>query len=307
MERPLVYIILLNWNGYDLTRECISSLFKISYTNYKIIVVDNCSEDDSYSKLKSEFDGDVVFIANESNLGFTGGNNVGITRAIENNADYVLLLNNDTVVDELFLDELINKAVSDDKIGILGPKIYYYAEPENIWFSGGRFNKLKGGMSVDGMGVRDNGQFDKVADVDYITGCALLVKKEVLEKVGLLDKDYFIYAEEVDFCFRAKRNGYRVVYIPSSKVWHKVAQSFKGNFTPFYLYFQSKNRLLLIKKNFSKLYLIYCFIVHILFYIPYKLTYIWFKEKNKRFKASLSLFVGTYDFLFSKNKPRFFR
>ncbi|MFC1557970.1 glycosyltransferase family 2 protein [candidate division KSB1 bacterium] len=307
MEQPLVYIILLNWNGYYLTRECILSLFKISYTNYKIIVVDNYSEDDSYSKLKSEFDGDIVFIANESNLGFTGGNNVGITRALENNADYILLLNNDTIVDEQFLDELIKMAVSDDRIGILGPKIYYYSEPEVIWFSGGRFNKLKGGMSVDGMGVSDNGQYDDVADVDYITGCALLMKSEMVRRIGILDEVYFIYAEEADFCFRANRNGYRVVYIPSSKVWHKVAQSFKGNYTPFYLYFQSKNRLLLIKKNFSKLYLIYCFIVHILLYIPYKLTHILFKKQNNKFKASSSLLVGTYDFLLCKKQPRFFR
>jgi len=238
-------------------------------------------------------------------LGFAGGNNVGIRYAVEKGADYVFILNNDTVVDELFLDKLINYAESDSLIGILGSKIYYHSEPNIIWFSGGYFNRLKGGMSVKGMGVEDNKNFNKVIDVDYITGCTLLVKSEVIKKIGIFDKEYFNYAEDADFCFRAKRAGYKVVFVPSSIVWHKVANTMKGNFSPFYLYFQSKNRLLLVKKNFSKIYLIYAVFVHIFCYIPYKLLIIWLK-KEKKLKTSLSLFLGTYDFFVGNKKPRFF-
>ncbi len=301
---PNVHIVLLNWNGYDLTRECILSLSNIKYTNYQIVVVDNGSDDDSYVKLSNEFEKDVKFISNEENLGFAKGNNVGIKYAVENNADYVLILNNDTVVDNLFLNKMIDLAESDTKIGILGSKIYYFSDTDIIWFSGGRFNKFKGGMSVDGMGVKDNERYNEVVDVDYITGCSLLIKSEVLEKIGFFDEEYFNYAEDADFCLRAKRSGYSVVFVPSSKVWHKVARSMKGNFSPFYLYFQSKNRLLLIKKNFSKNYLIYSLFVHIFCYIPSKLLLIFLKNE-KKLKSSFSLFLGTYDFLVQNKTPRF--
>ena len=306
-KSPKIFIILLNWNNYIDTKECVESLFKISYNNYQIVIVDNGSEDDSYSKLTKEFKQGVIFIPNGMNMGFADGNNVGIKYAIKNGADYVLLLNNDTIVDRDFLNEMMKVAEKEPSVGILGPKIYYYSKPGVIWFADGKFSRIRGGTKVTSMNVKDNGKYDDIKEQDFIAGCALLVKKEVLEKVGLLDKDYFIYAEEADFCIRTKKAGYRIVYVPESKVWHKVAQSFKGNFTPSYLYFQSKNRLLLIKKNFSKLYLIYCFIVHILFYIPYKLAHIWFKEQNNKFRASLSLLVGTYDFLFCKKEPRFFK
>jgi len=304
-NRPKIYIVLLNWNGYDLTRECIFSLLNIKYNNYEVIVVDNGSDDDSYSKLYREFGEKVDFIKNEKNLGFAEGNNAGIKYSVEKGADYLLILNNDTIVDELFLDKMIDYAECDSKIGILGSKIYYHSEPNIIWFSGGYFSRLKAGMSVKGMDIEDNGDFNKVIDVDYITGCALLVKSEVVKKIGIFDKEYFNYAEDADFCFRAKREGYKVVFVPSSKVWHKVARSMKGNFSPFYLYFQSKNRLLLVKKNFSKIYLIYAVFIHIFCYIPYKLFIIWLK-KEKKLKASLSLFFGTYDFLVGNKKSRFF-
>jgi len=305
-NQPNVYIILLNWNGYELTKDCILSLLNIEYANYQIVVVDNGSEDDSYSKLCRKFEDKVKFISNKTNLGFTGGNNVGIKYAVENNADYVLVLNNDTIVDKPFLNEMIKIGESKPEIGILGSKIYYFSDPDIIWFSGGSFNKFKCATSVNGMGIKDNGIFDKLIDVDYITGCALLVKSAVIDKIGHLNEDYFNYAEDADFCFRAKKAGYRVVFVPTSKIWHKVASSMKGNYSPFYLYFQSKNRLFLVKKNFSKIYLFYCMLVHFLCYIPGKLFVIWFRKENK-LKASFSLLLGTYDFLASNKEPRFLK
>ena len=303
-NRPKIYVVVLNWNGYNETRECLNSLSSIKYSNYRIVVVDNGSDDDSYLKLSKEFGEKIDFVRNEKNLGFAEGNNMGIIYAIKNGAKYVLVLNNDTVVDSLFLDEMVRYAEDNPNVGILGSKIYYHSDPEIIWFSGGLFSKLKGGMSVKGMGIRDDGNYNSIKNVDYITGCSLFFKTDVIKKIGLFDKEFFNYAEDADFCFRAKKVGFRVVFVPTSIVWHKIARTMKGNYSPFYLYFQSKNRLLLIKKNFSKIYLLYCIIIHFLFYIPYKLMIILFSKKMK-LKSSFSLFLGTYDFLVNNKNPKF--
>ncbi|NVM03275.1 MAG: glycosyltransferase family 2 protein [Candidatus Helarchaeota archaeon] len=302
---PEVFIILVNWNNYKDTKDCIESLLKIDYDNYNILVVDNGSEDDSYKKLYEEFSSSVSFIKNNENLGFSGGNNVGIKYALKKGCDYVLLLNNDTIVDRLFLSELMTNMEKDSRIVVSGSKVYYYSDANIIWFGGGKFNFFKSGTSVYGLNKNDTTKNENVKEVDYISGCALLVRSNIFSKIGLLDENFFNYGEDADFCLRAKRAGCKVVFVPSSKVWHKVASTMKGNFSPFYLYFQSKNRLLLVKKNFPKIYLIYAIFIHIFCYIPYKLFIVWLK-KEKKLKASLSLFLGTYDFLMRNKSPRFF-
>ena len=246
-----VYIIVLNWNGKDDTIECIKSLQKINYSNYKIVVVDNGSEDDSVSEIKKQFS-EVRIIENKKNLGFAGGNNVGIKYAIDNGADYVLLINNDTTVEENFLSELIEMGESDKKIGILGSKIYFYSEPNRIWFAGGKVNWLKNKGTHIGLDQTDDEQYDRTKETDYLTGCCLLIKREVVEKIGVLAEDYFLYYEDTDFSLRTKNIGYKCIFVPRSKIYHKISRSTKPG-SSNYIYYHTRNGLVLAKRNGSLL------------------------------------------------------
>ena len=246
-----VYIIVLNWNGKDDTIECVRSLQKINYNNYKIVVVDNGSEDDSVSEIKKQFS-KVEIIENKKNLGFAGGNNVGIKYAINSGADYVLLINNDTTVEEDFLSELVEAGESDKKIGILGSKICFYSDPNRIWFAGGKVNWLKNKGTHIGLDQIDNGQYDKIKETDYLTGCCLLIKREVVEKIGVLAEDYFLYYEDTDFSLRTKNAGYKPIYVPKSKIYHKISRSTKpGSFS--YIYYHARNGLVMAKRTGSLL------------------------------------------------------
>lgn len=249
MPQKNVYIIVLNWNGKDDTIECIKSLREINYDNYKIIIVDNGSEDNSVLEIKKIFP-EIKIIENKENLGFAGGNNVGIKYAVENKADYVLLINNDTTVDENFLSELIGKGESDQKIGALGSKIYFHSEPNRIWFAGGKVNWLKNKGTHIGLDEIDNGQYNKAGETDYLTGCCLLIKREVIEKIGVLSEDYFLYYEDTDFSLRVKNAGYKIIYVPKSKIYHKISRSTKPG-SSNYIYYQVRNGLVMAKRNGS--------------------------------------------------------
>lgn len=289
MHHPQVTIIILNWNGWEDTLECMESVFKINYSNFNIIVVDNASEDDSIEKIKDycsgklkvessffnydyknkpipiyEYDNpnsqdniaidksetnQLILIKNDKNYGFPGGNNTGIKFALKHlNPEYILLLNNDTVVEENFLDELIRKGESKEDIGILGPKIYYYDEPNTIWSAGCKISwKLSRGIQI-GTGEPDKGQYDMEREVEYVSGSAFLIKTQVIEKIGLMDEKYFIYFEESDWTLRANIEGYKSLYIPKSNIWHKVSRSGGGISKPVGLYYITRNRWIFMKK-----------------------------------------------------------
>ena len=228
LDPELAYIIVLTWNGKEDTLECLKSLQKISYPNYRILVVDNASTDGTVEAIKENFQ-KVELLINPRNLRFAGGNNEGIRHSLKRGAQYIVLLNNDTVVDREFLSHMVNRAQSDISIGMVGPKILYHSEPNRLWYAGGKIEWWKGWVSHVGVREVDVGQYDTVREVDYITGCCLLVKREVIESVGMLDKSYYIYGEDTDWCIRTSRARYKLLYVPSSVVWHKVSGSTGGS------------------------------------------------------------------------------
>ncbi len=290
-EHPAVSIIIINWNGWGDTIECLESLYQINYPNFKVIVVDNGSQDESLEKIrdyamgkvnvKSEFfeynlnnkplkiieytntlesiDGEkktfitgskeLILIKNDENYGFAEGNNIGIRYALNKlNSDYFMLLNNDTVVDKDFLDELVNAGEKREDIGIIGPKIYYYGEPYKIWCIGGKIDwKFARGLHV-GTNEVDNGQYSEMKEFDYVSGSAFLIKRKVIDEIGLMDKKFFLYFEESDLALRASKNGYKSVYAPGGKIWHKVSKSGGGLSKPIGLYYITRNRWLFMKK-----------------------------------------------------------
>ncbi|MCK5123537.1 MAG: glycosyltransferase family 2 protein [Candidatus Pacebacteria bacterium] len=290
-----VHIILLNWNGKEDTLECIESLQKVEYSNYKIIIVDNNSEDDSVLAVRKKYP-EIKIIENEKNLGFAGGNNVGIKYAIENDADYVLLINNDTTVEKDFLRELVEEGESNKNNGLLGPKTNYHSEPNRIWFAGGKVSWLKNKGTHLGLDEIDNGQYNEIKEVDYLTGCCLLIKREVIQKIGILAEDYFLYYEDTDFSLRAKNVGYKCVYVPKAKIYHKVSRSTKPG-SPSYIYYHVRNGFVMTKRNGSLLNkIVLCF--YCVFLFLKQIIKIIFMPKRRGW--SFAVLKGEKDFLLGK-------
>ncbi|OGH41785.1 MAG: hypothetical protein A3H79_00420 [Candidatus Levybacteria bacterium RIFCSPLOWO2_02_FULL_36_8b] len=258
-----VVISLLNFNGKKNTLECLGSLKNIKRDNFRltIMVVDNASTDGSVESIKhyvssSKHDG-IKVIENKENLGFSGGHNVTIEYMFEGGADYVLILNNDTYVQENFLEELLKVGEQDNAIGILIPKIYFapgfefhkdrYSKEEKgkvLWYAGGEMDWANVIGRNRGVDLVDKGQFDETEETQLATGCCMLIKKEVIDMVGMLDNKYFLYYEDADLSMRAKRKGFKIVYVPNSIIWHKNAGSAGGSGSELQDYYITRNRLI---------------------------------------------------------------
>jgi GT2 family glycosyltransferase len=240
IQNPKVAVILVNYKGQRDTLECLDSLGRLTYEPRDVILVDQASKDGTPAAVRRLFPW-VHVIENAVNNGFTGGNNVGMRAALERGADCLFLLNNDTTVDPGLLEPLVRLAQSDPAIGIVGPKMLYHSDPDIIWSMGGRVD-WRGNSRLLGEGSRD-APGDAPRDVDFIVGCGLMVKRDVLLRVGLLDERYFMYYEESDLCARVRKAGYRVVYQPVARLWHKVSRS-AGADSELTLYYMRRNVLL---------------------------------------------------------------
>ena len=224
MNYPKASIIILNWNGLKDTIECLESLKKITYPNYEVIIVDNASSGYDVRILRQQYGDTIHMIANDQNYGFPEGCNIGMRYALGKGTDYLLLLNNDTVVAPEFLTELVKVAESDDSIGITGSKVYYYQRPNTIQSAGGKMRWWLGYFEPYGE-EEDVGQFDDIAERDFVFGTSFLIKKKVVNKISFLDPNIFLGVDDHVYCARAKRAGFKVVYVPKSKVWHKAGAS----------------------------------------------------------------------------------
>src|SRR3990167_9534239 len=254
MDKLKIAIIVLNYKGLEDTLSCLDSLRRIKRNNFniEIIVVDNGSGDGSKEAL-SNFR-DIRLIALEKNLGYSGGNNVGIKEAIKRNSNYLLILNNDTLVDPNLLTELVNAAKKGD---IISPKIYFakgfefhksrYKKADLgkvIWYAGGEIdwqNVIGKHIGVDEV---DKGQYSASIETGFATGACMFVKREVFEKVGFFDEKYFLYLEDIDLCQRAKRAGFKITFEPKAIIWHKNASSSGGSGSKLQDYYITRNRLL---------------------------------------------------------------
>lgn len=253
-QHPSVYCIVLAFGqnpdgrAKRLLSETLDSLLGMDYPNFNIIVVDNGSTDGSQEMVRATYP-QVALIENGRNLGFGEGNNVGIRRALDQGGQWVFLLNNDIVADAALLSGLMNVAVSDPTIGALCPKIYYHDEPEKFWYAGGRINYWTGIIAHRGIRETDRGQYDTTHETDYLTGCAFLVRREALERVGVFDPVYSpAYGEDADLSTRIQRAGYKLIYAHEGKLWHKVSSSSGGGMTPFKTKLKVEHSLIYFKR-----------------------------------------------------------
>lgn len=252
-----ITVVLLNFNGKQDTLECLDSLSRINQDNFRleIIVADNASQDNSVMEIKTNFP-QVKVLENNKNLGFCRGNNLAVNKAFSQGADYVFILNNDTLVSENILAELI-KAVKKEKVEIASPKIYFapgfefhknrYTKKDLgkvIWYAGGNIDWNNVLPQHRGVNEVDKGQYDQIETTDFLTGCAMLVSRKAYAQLGLFDETYFAYFEDADFSTRAWKNNFKPMYIPQAFLWHKNASSFGGSGSPFQDYFMTRNRLI---------------------------------------------------------------
>lgn len=241
-----VFIVLLNWNGCRDTSLCLDSLSfleKSDLFSKFIIVVDNGSSDDSVSvlgELNKKFD--FILLKSSENLGFSGGNNIGIQYALNNKADFIWLLNNDTIVDEKSLQEMVTLMLANHKVGVVGSSIFFMDSPHELQsFGGGKIYGVSGHTRNYISEVPDN-------KIDYLTGCSLLVRREVFESVGLLNDDYFFLWEDVEFSQKVKKYGWCLSVASKSLVYHKASSSVKKS-SPLQTYYYNKGAVQFFKNN----------------------------------------------------------
>jgi len=248
-SKGLVAVLVLSWNGREDTLACLRSLERVDYPELLLLVVDNGSSDGTADAVRREFP-EVELLALEANLGFAGGNNAGIRRALELGADYVLVLNNDVEVDPGFVTALLEESERRPGAGALSPKILYFDPPDLVWFAGASFDPRSGYNGRQrGYRERDDGRFDEVVETDRVCGAAMLVARPVLESVGVFDGELFAYSEDTDWSLRAHAAGYRHYVVPASKVWHKVSVSSGGESSPTTLYYGLRNTIAVSERH----------------------------------------------------------
>lgn len=250
MQPPYIITIILNTNRRDDTLACLDSLTQSTYQNHKVIVLDNASTDGSVEAIRDKFPA-VEIIALKDNKGYAGNNNVGIAAALEQQADWVFVLNEDTILDPACLSHLIEVGESDPKIGIVGPLVYHHNEPNVLQSAGGRLSRYWEGSHI-GQNEVDSGQFPLPRKVDWISGCAILLRRQVIEQVGMLDERFFYYWEETEWCLRSSKAGWHIVHVPQAKLWHKGVQRDYSP-KPSVTYYSTRNRLLMLAKHHASL------------------------------------------------------
>lgn len=246
----MVYIIIVNYNGSQDTIECIKSLSNIKYKNYKIVVVDNNSQKNDVEKLEKYNGNEIELIKLDENLGFAKANNIGMKIALKNNAEYVLLINNDTTVEEDFLGKLIDTFSVDDKIGVSTGKILNYYDINDRWYDGAKINWFKfEGQNDSGKSISND-----IREVNLISGCLMLIKREVLEKGIFLPEEYFMYYEDIDYSVAINEAGYKLAYNNKSIIYHKISKSTGGEKSAFYFKYSTRNWMIFMHKyqNYSK-------------------------------------------------------
>jgi len=246
-----VAIILVNWNGYAFTVDCLASIRRIEFPDFKVILVDNASQNQEGKKLKSEFP-EIDLIENSSNLGFAGGNNVGIKKALDDGYSHVMLLNNDTVVEPDFLGQMIRRFQNNPQLGVVQPLIFFLHDRKKIWSAGGKWNQLLCRSITLGDRKYNEEYQAKNLELDWATGCCMLISRNALLSVGLLNEDYFAYFEDVEWSLRFREKGFKIELSAEAVIYHEAGASSKkkhseGTLSSTVFYYHVRNQFYLLR------------------------------------------------------------
>ena len=295
-----VAVILINWNSFPLTAGCIESLCAMKYTDYDIIVVDNDSTDNSRQLLTEKF-ARIILLKSDKNLGFTGGNNLGMQYAIQHGYTYQLLLNNDTFVADNFLELLVNYMDKQPEAGAIQPLIYCNHNRELVWNAGSYYNHWLGYCYTVNYHKILEPKNNLTREVDWITGCAFFIRTSVLLKTGLLAENMFMYYEDIDCSFRIRKAGFKLIFYPQSVIYHIAGMSNKnqvkgkeGFINPVVHYLNIRNRIWMLKKYTLPQYLISVwlynggYIIAVMGYFLFRLRFTKLKTVIKAVKHGLT-------------------
>lgn len=303
-EKRSVGVVLVNWNGGELTIPCIGSLLAGSTIPDRIVVVDNASTDGSADQIASQYP-NVVVIRNEENTGFTGGNNVGISRLLDEGMDYIWVLNNDTEVEKDCLKVLVEFMEREGNVAGCCGKILYHDRRDIIWYAGAKYYPRLLTAKHIGESQKDGESFNVVQETLFITGCSMFVRAVVWRKVGLFDDRLFAYSEDFDWCLRAKYLGLHLNYVPQAVIYHKISSSMRkligkrnaGTTSPLSIYLTSRNRLYIIKKHSSR---ITTSVTAMINYFAGQVYYLAALILLMRWSKGKALVLGIWDGLFDK-------
>jgi len=246
VQEPLVGVLVLNWNSPQDTIRCLLSIENSNYSNYQILVVDNGSEDDSLDQLHIAYP-DLEILETGQNLGYSGGNNAGIRFLLDRGAEFIWLLNDDIAISPGALSHLVRAAFEHPDAGFLGPKIVCMQDPKRLLSTGGLLTQDYQPIHR-GMGESDDDQYNQRETVDFLSGCALLVSKNTIQGIGLLDEVYFTYHEDIDWCFRGREAGFSCLYAPDAVVYHPDTRQRDAK-SPRVNYYIARNSLLFARKH----------------------------------------------------------
>ncbi|NCC53720.1 MAG: glycosyltransferase family 2 protein [Spartobacteria bacterium] len=248
-EQPLVWAVTLGFNNAQDTIECLQSLRQSDYPNLRLLMVDNASNDNTVERVMNELS-DVDVVRMSENVGFARGFNTAMTYALEHGADYVFMINNDTIVDPPLIARLVAAGRADPKAGVLTPKIYYYDHKDTVWSAGSRYRKCPPVIVIQKGKHPDRGEFDHLRDLEFVTTCALAFPRAFLEEQGLLDANFFFFSEDYDLSIRARQAGYALRFVPEARMWHKVSKSTKaGSPSPFFWFTYGRSSAIFCRKH----------------------------------------------------------
>ncbi len=276
-NEPLVYIIILNYNGYKDTIECIRSLDHVIYNNLKVVIVDNNSNDESLLQFHKLYAKRHQIIESDRNLGYAGGMNLGVNHAMKNNAEYICILNNDVIVEKDFLTKIIGYMELHDDAGIVGPRICEYNKPDIIQSTGANINFYRGLVPHINIGKNESEVAGQIIQCDYVIGACMVIKRKVIDAIGLMPEDYFLYYEETEWCYQAKRHRYNVICYCDSKILHKGSVSI-GKVSGLSRYYLHRNRVVFVKRNVNY----FKFLIFLTYLLIESTYYIIFKGLESR-------------------------
>ncbi len=269
MNKPAVGVVIVNWNLKDSLRATLESFRKINYPDLKIVVSDNASADGSVEMVRQEFP-EVHLLTREKGLGYAKGANIGL-EFLTGQTKYIFSTTNDVEVDPEMINRLVAYAEQNPEAGVIGTKILFFDRPDVIWHAGGRINPLHGHTRHIGWERKDHPRYDRVCECDYVTGCGFLLRSDALKKAGYFREDFVFYSEDAELCYRIRENGYRIVYLPTARMWHKVETTLAKN-RALQLRYSTRNGLCLLQQHRVGFYPL-TLLIHLFVVCPAKMVF----------------------------------